>query len=60
QQGPGVGVEHAGREVQVPDLAGERPPVLPYLLDLGTLKGRRLLLGAQFSSPPAAVQSALF
>ncbi|WP_069625394.1 DUF2797 domain-containing protein [Streptomyces niveus] len=33
---------------------------LPYLLDLGTLKGRRIVLGAQFSSPPAAVQSALF
>ncbi|WP_395577243.1 DUF2797 domain-containing protein [Streptomyces sp. BK79] len=33
---------------------------LPYLLDLGTLKGRRIALGAQFSSPPAAVQSALF
>ncbi|MFE9367833.1 DUF2797 domain-containing protein [Streptomyces sp. NPDC006978] len=32
----------------------------PYLLDLGTLKGQRLVLGAQFSSPPAAVQSALF
>lgn len=33
---------------------------LPYLLDLGALKGRRIALGAQFSSPPAAVQSALF
>ncbi|MFJ8364006.1 DUF2797 domain-containing protein [Streptomyces sp. NPDC093984] len=33
---------------------------LPYLLDLGALKGRRITLGAQFSSPPAAVQSALF
>ncbi|MEH0447442.1 DUF2797 domain-containing protein [Streptomyces sp. B21-102] len=33
---------------------------LPYLLDLGTLKGRRIVLGAQFSSPPAAIQSALF
>ncbi|MBO3681844.1 hypothetical protein [Streptomyces sp. NEAU-YJ-81] len=33
---------------------------LPYLLDLGTLKGRRIALGAQFSSPPAAVQSTLF
>ncbi|MET8590511.1 MULTISPECIES: DUF2797 domain-containing protein [unclassified Streptomyces] len=33
---------------------------LPYLLDLGALKGRRIVLGAQFSSPPAAVQSALF
>ncbi|MFG2593923.1 DUF2797 domain-containing protein [Streptomyces sp. NPDC048438] len=33
---------------------------LPYLLDLGTLKGRRIVLGAKFSSPPSAVQSALF
>jgi hypothetical protein len=33
---------------------------LSYLLDLGALKGRRITLGAQFSSPPAAVQSALF
>ncbi|GIH24626.1 hypothetical protein Aph01nite_29360 [Acrocarpospora phusangensis] len=33
---------------------------LAYLLDLGALKGRRITLGAQFSSPPAAVQSALF
>ncbi|MFB7555029.1 DUF2797 domain-containing protein [Streptomyces brevispora] len=33
---------------------------LPYLLDLGTLKGRRIVLGAQFSSPPTAVQSTLF
>ncbi|MET9879160.1 DUF2797 domain-containing protein [Actinacidiphila glaucinigra] len=33
---------------------------LPYLLDLGALKGRRITLGSQFSSPPAAVQSALF
>ncbi|MFF3851400.1 DUF2797 domain-containing protein [Streptomyces sp. NPDC002328] len=33
---------------------------LPYLLDLGALKSRRIVLGAQFSSPPAAVQSALF
>ncbi|SEB61046.1 DUF2797 domain-containing protein [Streptomyces melanosporofaciens] len=32
---------------------------LPYLLDLGTLKGRRITLGP-FSSPSAAVQSALF
>ncbi|MER6150883.1 DUF2797 domain-containing protein [Streptomyces hirsutus] len=39
-----------------PDGDGE----LPYLLDLGALKGRRITLGAQFSSPPAAVQSALF
>ncbi|MET7740284.1 DUF2797 domain-containing protein [Streptomyces sp. NPDC005385] len=33
---------------------------LPYLLDLGALKGRRIVLGAQFSSPPAVVQSVLF
>ncbi|MGW1018706.1 DUF2797 domain-containing protein [Streptomyces niveus] len=33
---------------------------LPYLLDLGALKGWRIVLGARFSSPPAAVQSALF
>ncbi|MFE9913260.1 DUF2797 domain-containing protein [Streptomyces clavifer] len=33
---------------------------LPYLLDLGTLKGWRIVLDAQFSSPPAAVQTALF
>ncbi|MFG2640389.1 DUF2797 domain-containing protein [Streptomyces sp. NPDC048370] len=33
---------------------------LPYLLDLGVLKGRRITLGTQFSSPPAAVQSTLF
>ncbi|MFF9157626.1 DUF2797 domain-containing protein [Streptomyces sp. NPDC014846] len=33
---------------------------LPYLLDLGALKGRRITVGGQFSSPPAAVQSALF
>ncbi|MER6431692.1 DUF2797 domain-containing protein [Streptomyces sp900105245] len=33
---------------------------LPYLLDLGTLKGRRITIGGHFSSPPAAVQSALF
>ncbi|MGW7261202.1 hypothetical protein [Streptomyces sp. NPDC054834] len=33
---------------------------LPYLLDLGALKSRRITLGATFSSPPGAVQSALF
>jgi hypothetical protein len=33
---------------------------LAYLLDLGTLKGRRITLGTRFSSPPGAVQSALF
>ncbi|MFD8550185.1 DUF2797 domain-containing protein [Streptomyces fradiae] len=33
---------------------------LPYLLDLGVLKGHRITLGSQFSSPAAAVQSALF
>ncbi|MFF6815225.1 DUF2797 domain-containing protein [Streptomyces sp. NPDC012403] len=33
---------------------------LPCLLDLGALKGRRITLGTQFTSPPAAVQSALF
>ncbi|MGW2134245.1 DUF2797 domain-containing protein [Streptomyces coelicoflavus] len=33
---------------------------LAYLLDLNALKGRRIILGAQFCSPPAAVQSALF
>lgn len=33
---------------------------LSYLLDLGALKGCRITLGASFSSPPAAVQSALF
>ncbi|MEU5898754.1 DUF2797 domain-containing protein [Streptomyces venezuelae] len=33
---------------------------LPHLLDLGALKGRRIILGAKFSSPPGAVQSALF
>lgn len=33
---------------------------LPYLLDLGLLKGHRITLGPQFSSPAAAVQSALF
>ncbi|MFD6245468.1 DUF2797 domain-containing protein [Streptomyces roseolus] len=33
---------------------------LPYLLDLGVLKGHRITLGPQFSSPAAAVQSALF
>ncbi|WP_234319943.1 DUF2797 domain-containing protein [Streptomyces sp. NRRL F-5635] len=36
---------------------GEQPG---YLLDLGALKGQRIVLGAQFSSPPAAAQSALF
>ncbi|WP_416971642.1 DUF2797 domain-containing protein [Streptomyces sp. 4F14] len=33
---------------------------LRYVLDLGVLKGRRITLGTGFSSPPAAVQSALF
>ncbi|GAA3388842.1 DUF2797 domain-containing protein [Streptomyces roseoviridis] len=33
---------------------------LPYLLDLGVLKGHRINLGPQFSSPATAVQSALF
>ncbi|MFB6984445.1 DUF2797 domain-containing protein [Streptomyces sp. NPDC056304] len=39
-----------------PDGDGE----LPYLLDVGALKGRCITLGSQFSSPPTAVQSALF
>ncbi|MER7540717.1 DUF2797 domain-containing protein [Streptomyces sp. NPDC097704] len=33
---------------------------LPCLLDLGALKGCRITFGPQFSSPAAAVQSALF
>ncbi|MGW1363004.1 DUF2797 domain-containing protein [Streptomyces chartreusis] len=33
---------------------------LPYVLDLGVLKGRRISLGAQFASAPATVQSTLF
>ncbi|MFE7485011.1 DUF2797 domain-containing protein [Streptomyces sp. NPDC057552] len=33
---------------------------LTYLLDLSTLKGRRITLGAHFRSPPATVQPALF
>ena len=47
QQRPGVRVEDAGREVQVADLAGERPPVLlprehPVQLALaGLRRGRR-------------------
>lgn len=33
---------------------------LGYLLDLGTLKGRRITLGGAFTSPGAAVQASLF
>ncbi|KAB7835538.1 DUF2797 domain-containing protein [Streptomyces mobaraensis] len=33
---------------------------LPYLLDLGALKGHRITLGEQFTSPPTAVQPVLF
>ncbi|MEE1736960.1 DUF2797 domain-containing protein [Streptomyces sp. BE147] len=33
---------------------------LTYLLDLSSLKGRRITLGAHFRSPPATVQPALF
>ncbi|MFH8627505.1 DUF2797 domain-containing protein [Streptomyces vietnamensis] len=33
---------------------------LPYVLDLGVLKGHRITLGSEFTSPTAAVQSALF
>lgn len=33
---------------------------LAYVLDLGALKGRRITLGTNFTSPPGVVQSALF
>ncbi|MEU8270053.1 DUF2797 domain-containing protein [Sphaerisporangium sp. NPDC049002] len=33
---------------------------LGYLLDLGTLRGRRITLGGAFTSPSAAVQASLF
>lgn len=33
---------------------------LPYLLDLGVLKGHRITLGPEFTSPATVVQSALF